>query len=211
MEPEGSILNPQELSTCSYPEPDQSSPLHPHPTSTRSILILSNHLRLGLARGLFLYDFPWFSLRLTLWSCALLVRSQVVRTLDNFPVFYGTRRFNIEFTRALHLSLSWARLIPPISPHLTSPRSILILSTHLRLCLPSGLFHSGFPTNNLYAFLFSPIRATSHSPRLHCSNYTWGKVKIKKLLVMQFSPFSCHLVSPRPKYPPGIKFKYLVI
>jgi hypothetical protein len=35
------------------------------------------------------------------------------------------------------------------------------LSTHLRLCLPVGLFPSGFPTNILYAFLFyPPIRAT---------------------------------------------------
>jgi ABC-type anion transport system duplicated permease subunit len=34
------------------------------------------------------------------------------------------------------------------------------LSTHLRLCLPCYIFHSGFPTNILYAFLFSPIRAT---------------------------------------------------
>jgi hypothetical protein len=34
------------------------------------------------------------------------------------------------------------------------------LSTHLRLGLPSGLFPSGFPTNILYAFLVSPIRAT---------------------------------------------------
>jgi hypothetical protein len=34
------------------------------------------------------------------------------------------------------------------------------LSTHLRLGLPSGLFPSGFPNNNLYTFLFSPIRAT---------------------------------------------------
>jgi hypothetical protein len=34
------------------------------------------------------------------------------------------------------------------------------LSTHLRLGLPSGLFSSGFPTNILYAFLLSPIRAT---------------------------------------------------
>jgi hypothetical protein len=31
MELEGSIPNPQELSTCSYPEPDQSSPHHPIP------------------------------------------------------------------------------------------------------------------------------------------------------------------------------------
>jgi hypothetical protein len=47
------------------------------------------------------------------------------------------------------------------NPHHTiSPRSILILSTHLRLGLPSGLFPSSFPTNILYAFLVSPIRAT---------------------------------------------------
>jgi hypothetical protein len=31
MEPEGSIPNSQELSTCCYPEPDQSSPYHPIP------------------------------------------------------------------------------------------------------------------------------------------------------------------------------------
>jgi hypothetical protein len=31
---------------------------------------------------------------------------------------------------------------------------------HPRFGLPSGLFLSGFPTNNLYTFLFSPIRAT---------------------------------------------------
>jgi hypothetical protein len=29
-----------------------------------------------------------------------------VRPLDSFPAFYGTRRFNTEFTRALHLFLS---------------------------------------------------------------------------------------------------------
>jgi hypothetical protein len=36
----------------------------------------------------------------------------------------------------------------------------LILSTHLRLRLPSGLLPSGFPINILYVFLLSPIRAT---------------------------------------------------
>jgi hypothetical protein len=40
------------------------------------------------------------------------------------------------------------------SPHHPIP------STHLRLGRPSGLLPSGFPTNNLYAFPFSPIRAS---------------------------------------------------
>jgi hypothetical protein len=48
----------------------------------------------------------------------------------------------------------------PEPDHPTSTRSILIISTHLRLGLPSGLLPSGFPPNNLYVFLLSRIRAT---------------------------------------------------
>jgi hypothetical protein len=64
------------------------------------------------------------------------------------------------FTRALHWAQSWARWRQFISSYSITLRSILILSTHLRLGLPSGLFPSGFPTCSLYAFLGSPIRAT---------------------------------------------------
>jgi hypothetical protein len=83
-----------------------------------------------------------------------------VQLLKNFPAFYGNRRFITVFIKTLHWSLSWARPIQSISPHSIFPTSILILFTHLRLRLPSSLFHSGFPTNILYAFLFAPIRAT---------------------------------------------------
>jgi hypothetical protein len=54
------------------------------------------------------------------------------------------------------LSLSSARPIQSTPPHPVSPRSILILYTYLRFDLPSDLFPSGFPTNNLKAFPFSP-------------------------------------------------------
>jgi hypothetical protein len=50
-----------------------------------------------------------------------------------------------------------SQINPIISFHPISLRSILILSAHLRFGLPTGLYPSGFPTNNLYEFLFSPF------------------------------------------------------
>jgi hypothetical protein len=52
MEPEDSSPYSQQPATCPYPQPDRSSLCPPHPTSQRSILILSSHLRLGLPSGL---------------------------------------------------------------------------------------------------------------------------------------------------------------
>jgi hypothetical protein len=58
-----------------------------------------------------------FSLLTYLRSWALLEKLPIVQLLNNFPAFYGTRRFITVFTRALHLSLSWVRAIQCISSH----------------------------------------------------------------------------------------------
>jgi len=60
--------------------------------------------------------------------------------------------------------------LDPLQPlHHTFCRSILILPSHLRLCLPRGLFPSGFPTKTLYTSLLYTIRATcpTHLILLH--------------------------------------------
>ena len=101
---------------------------------------------------------------LTPWCRVLLEKLTGLQLVKKFPAFYGTRRFITALTSVRHLSLSRASPIQSTYPHPTSWRSILILSTHLRLGLPSGLFPSGFPTKNLYAPLSSPIRATCPAP-----------------------------------------------
>jgi hypothetical protein len=64
--------------------------------------------------------------------------------------------------------LSQTNSVDTSPSYFISWRSILML--HNRLCfgLPRGFLPSGFPSNNFYAFLFSPIRATCPAdPILH--------------------------------------------
>ena len=97
---------------------------------------------------------------LTPWCRVLLEKLTGLQLVKKFPTFHGTRRFITALTSFRHLSLSWASPIQSIYPHSTSWRSILILSTHLRLGLPSGLLPSGFRSKTLYTPLSSPIRTT---------------------------------------------------
>jgi hypothetical protein len=109
-----------------------------------------------------------------------------MNTRERFRAFYGIRKFNSEIRKALHLFL--VQITNP-----TPPRSIRTLSNHLHLGLPSGLFHCGFTTNNLYSFIFSRIRDTYPSSlTLLFSLYF---VKYKNQAALRYAVYST-LLSP---------------
>ena len=81
---------------------------------------------------------------------AVLEKLTGLQLVKKFPAFQGTPRFITALTSVRHLFLSWASPIQSIYPHPTSWRSILILSTHLHLGLPSSLFPSGLCTTITY-------------------------------------------------------------
>ena len=115
--------------------------------------LAENVLSLLRANCFFIYHLLTYLL--TPWCRVLLEKLTGLQLIKKFPAFHGTRRFITALTNIRHLSLSWAHPIQSIYPHPTSWRSILRISTHLRLGLPSGLFPSNFPTNTLYAPLSS--------------------------------------------------------
>jgi len=145
-----------------------------------------------MVKLIFIYLFSYL-LTYLLRTCigVLLEKLTGFQLVKKFPTFYGTRRFITTFTSANHLSLSWTSSIQSISPHRTSWRSILILSSHL--CLtpgsPSGLFPSGFPgkaNRCIFATLHfehtknrKGIRGTEnivHWVTLHSGSSFWGEV-----------------------------------
>ena len=87
---------------------------------------------------------------LTPWCRVLLEKLTGLQLVKKFPAFHGTRRFITALTSVRQLSLSWASPILSIYQHPITWRFILMLSTHLRLGLPSGLFPSSFHTKTLY-------------------------------------------------------------
>ena len=88
---------------------------------------------------------------------------------QELPRILWNPKVHYRIHKCPHLSLSWASSILSITPHPTSWWSILILFSHLRLVLPSGLFPSGFPPKiSVHA---SPLLHTCFMPRPY--NCTW--------------------------------------
>ena len=83
-----------------------------------------------------------------------------LQLVKKFPASYGTRKFITILTSAHHLSLSWTNSMQSPQAPRTSWGYVLMLSSHLCLGLPIGLFPSGFPTRTLCTPLPSLICAT---------------------------------------------------
>ena len=94
-------------------------------------------------------------LHLLHWGKSFLGKLTGSQLVKKFPAFYGTRKFITAFTCARHLSLSSTSSIQSMLSHPTSWRSILLLSSHLCLGLPSGLFPSDLLTKPCTHF-YSP-------------------------------------------------------
>jgi hypothetical protein len=84
--------------------------------------------------------------------------------------------------------------------------SILMLSAHLHLSLPSSFFSSGSSTYTLYAFIFAPILAMSPTLLILldlviliilCEEYKLWRSKL-----CSFFPISCHFISLQSNYSP---------
>jgi hypothetical protein len=102
------------------------------------------------------------------------------KTLWNLKVYYS-----------VHMSPASVPILSQIGPvHSTSfcPASLrsILISTHLRLGLPSGLFTSWLQHQNPICNPIPLIRATCHHPpRLDYSSYICRRIQFKKHLILQ--------------------------
>ena len=115
----------------------------------------------------------------TPWCRVLLEKLTGLQLVKKFPEIHGTRRFITALTSVRHLSVSWANPIQSIYPHPTSWRSVLIISTHLRLRSPQWSLSLRFPHQDpVHPPLLTHTRhmpSPSHSSRFyHPHNIGWG-------------------------------------
>jgi hypothetical protein len=99
-----------------------------------------------------LYELTW-------WSSVISWEDNGLSGSQYFPVFYKTWIWVPAFTRARHMSLSWARYIESIPSHSTFFWYILILSCHL----PKKLAQTVKP---LICIWKVPVRISTRTPTI---------------------------------------------
>jgi hypothetical protein len=132
------------------------------------------------------------------------------------PSEAASRSIALEFSNILRSLKLYCRIhkSPPLVPILTCINPVHTSShlsmIHLNVIHPTTSWSSRWLSHQYASRIhLLPVRATfpSHSPSLTLSllyfyNYTWRRVQVAKLLIMHFSPTSCHVSSPRSKYSP---------
>jgi hypothetical protein len=124
---------------------------------------------------LWVYPCSW----LTPWSEVFLENWVVSHLFKKFPAFDVTWRFITVFTRARHLSVSWARWIKhvPFQRIYEYLISISVLSFCLYLGFPSGLFLSPILVTILLFLMLPPGIIFAEEQKLtdgHGPQKSWG-------------------------------------
>jgi hypothetical protein len=86
--------------------------------------------------------------------------------------------WNSKVHYRVHKIPTFIHILSEIPSHSISLRYILILSNHLRLGHPNGLFPSGVDTK--YSVSLPFVFCVSHPPWLHHSDYIWRRVRVIK-------------------------------
>ena len=155
MQPEGSSPYSQEPATCPCPESDRSSPCT-HPTSRRSILILSFHILVGLPSVLLLSGFP-------------------TKTL------YATLLFNIRATCPSHLS--YPHLITRIISGEEYRTYSSLLCSLLHSLITSSLLGPNIPLSILFSKTLSLLSSLNVNDQVSHPYKTTGRIIVLYILI----------------------------
>jgi hypothetical protein len=125
------------------------------------------------------------------WEANSLLSSQEILCI------FSPRKSSAVLKRPHHFSLPCVRWLQSKHSNPDSFNMPVILSFHLRLGFPSGLFHLGIQTKIVisYSSYAWNMPCTCYPPWFHHRINSWWRVQILKLLIMKLLPASYQFLS----------------